>query len=49
MAKVVEESKTKKQAVGEPFFEIRIGDLTGAVVAGIVGIKKFQYDILEIL
>ncbi len=30
---------------GQPFFEIRIGVHTGPVVAGIVGIKKFQYDI----
>lgn len=27
------------------FFEIRIGVHTGPVVAGIVGVKKFQYDI----
>lgn len=37
--------KLKKQAVGELFFEIRIGVHTGAVVAGIVGVKKFAYDI----
>jgi adenylate cyclase len=30
---------------GKPFFEIRIGLHTGPVVAGIVGIKKFAYDI----
>ncbi|MFT7611642.1 MAG: adenylate cyclase [Parvicellaceae bacterium] len=35
----------KKKAKGEPFFEIRIGVHTGPVVAGIVGVKKFQYDI----
>ena len=45
MAKVVEDGKAKKMAAGEPFFEIRIGIHTGPVVAGIVGVKKFQYDI----
>lgn len=30
---------------GKPFFNVRIGVHTGSVVAGIVGIKKFQYDI----
>ncbi len=34
-----------KQARNEPFFEVRIGVHSGPVVAGIVGIKKFQYDI----
>jgi class 3 adenylate cyclase/ligand-binding sensor domain-containing protein len=29
----------------EPFFEARIGIHTGPVVAGVVGIKKFAYDI----
>lgn len=45
MAQVVEEGKAKKIADGLPFFEIRVGVHTGPVVAGIVGIKKFQYDI----
>lgn len=45
MAKVVENGKAKKIEQGLPFFEIRIGVHTGPVVAGIVGIKKFQYDI----
>ncbi|MCT4622198.1 MAG: adenylate/guanylate cyclase domain-containing protein, partial [Schleiferiaceae bacterium] len=35
----------QKEAKGEPHFDIRIGVNTGPVVAGIVGIKKFQYDI----
>ncbi|MEN0005047.1 MAG: adenylate/guanylate cyclase domain-containing protein [Bacteroidota bacterium] len=35
----------EKQAKGEHFFEARIGLHTGPVVAGIVGIKKFAYDI----
>jgi class 3 adenylate cyclase len=37
--------KAKKEAAGELFFEIRIGVHTGPVVAGIVGVKKFAYDI----
>lgn len=37
--------KQKRDAAGKPFFEIRIGCHTGPVVAGIVGIKKFAYDI----
>jgi class 3 adenylate cyclase/tetratricopeptide (TPR) repeat protein len=39
------EHKAKKEAAGELFFEIRIGVHTGPVVAGIVGVKKFAYDI----
>lgn len=45
MAEVVEKGKAKKIAEALPFFEIRVGVHTGPVVAGIVGVKKFQYDI----
>ena len=45
IAKFVEAGKKLKIAKGEPYFEIRVGVHTGPVVAGIVGIKKFQYDI----
>lgn len=45
MAHFVEMGKTNKISNNLPFFEIRIGIHTGPVVAGIVGIKKFQYDI----
>lgn len=45
MSEFVEKGKRQKIESGEPFFEIRIGVHTGPVVAGIVGIKKFQYDI----
>ncbi len=38
-------NKEKRKAKGEPFFELRLGIHTGPVVAGIVGIKKFAYDI----
>jgi class 3 adenylate cyclase len=37
-------TKARKEA-GKLFFEIRIGVHSGPVVAGIVGIKKFAYDI----
>ena len=43
--KFMEEHKAKKIAEGKLFFEIRIGVHTGPVVAGIVGVKKFAYDI----
>ncbi len=41
----IEERKTRKMTDGLPFIEIRIGIHTGQVVAGIVGIKKYSYDI----
>mgnify|MGYP001350179256 CR=1 FL=1 len=41
MAALAEEKKIQQK----PYFEARIGIHTGPVVAGIVGIKKFAYDI----
>ncbi|MEA3477810.1 MAG: adenylate/guanylate cyclase domain-containing protein, partial [Bacteroidota bacterium] len=37
--------KKSRMQKGLPYFEIRIGVHTGPVVAGVVGVKKFQYDI----
>lgn len=34
----------RKQA-GKPYFEIRMGINSGSVIAGIVGVKKYAYDI----
>lgn len=45
MVAFMEEGKLQKKRQGLPYFEIRVGIHTGPVVAGIVGIKKFQYDI----
>ncbi|MEO8588412.1 MAG: adenylate/guanylate cyclase domain-containing protein [Flavobacteriales bacterium] len=45
MRDFIAEGKAHKIAAGLPYFEIRIGMHTGPVVAGIVGVKKFQYDI----
>jgi adenylate cyclase len=41
----IAEGKALREAQGLPYFEIRIGVHTGPVVAGIVGVKKFAYDI----
>ncbi len=45
MRDFINDEKQKRIEKGLPFFEIRIGCHTGPVVAGIVGIKKFAYDI----
>ena len=37
--------KQEKIRTGEPYFEARIGINTGQVVAGVVGVKKFAYDV----
>ncbi len=37
--------KQQRTKEGKPVFEIRVGINTGHVVAGIVGVKKFAYDI----
>ncbi len=45
MIEYMEKRKMEKQVRNEPYFEIRIGVNTGPVVAGVVGKKKFAYDI----
>jgi class 3 adenylate cyclase len=45
MRDFIAQGKARKITAGLPYFEIRIGIHTGPVVAGIVGVKKFQYDI----
>jgi adenylate cyclase len=39
------EVKVEKMRNNEPFFEAKIGIHTGPVVAGVVGVNKFAYDI----
>ncbi len=41
----IAERKTEKEMRNEPAFEIRIGIHSGPVIAGIIGTKKFAYDI----
>jgi len=45
MQQYVEKIKIENLAQSKPYFEIRIGIHTGPIVAGVVGIKKFAYDI----
>ena len=45
MQKFVGNHIQEKIRKGEVVFEMRLGIHTGPVVAGIVGVKKFQYDV----
>jgi class 3 adenylate cyclase len=45
MQDFIRERKAQMDSQGLPSFEMRTGINTGPVVAGIVGVKKFQYDI----
>lgn len=45
MQAFLEEQKQERIRLGKPYFEARIGIHTGPVVAGVVGVKKFAYDI----
>jgi len=45
MQQFIEKNKQERLAKGQPFFELRLGIHTGPVVAGVVGTKKFAYDI----
>jgi class 3 adenylate cyclase len=45
MQDFIKDRKAKLDAEGKPGFDMRVGVHTGPVVAGIVGVKKFQYDI----
>ena len=45
MQEFISKRKVQQDALGLMAFEMRAGIHTGPVVAGIVGVKKFQYDI----
>lgn len=45
MQQFIAQNKKERTEKDLPFFELRLGIHTGPVVAGIVGIKKFAYDI----
>ncbi len=45
MQEFLQEQKAERLRLGKPYFEARIGMHTGPVVAGVVGVNKFAYDI----
>lgn len=45
MVDFIERNKQTRIHQGKPYFELRCGIHTGPVVAGVVGTKKFAYDI----
>lgn len=45
ICRYMQDYKTGRKTEGKPYFEIRIGVHTGPVVAGVVGLNKFAYDI----
>jgi adenylate cyclase len=45
MQSFITKRKAENEAQNKPAFEMRVGVHTGPVVAGIVGVKKFQYDV----
>lgn len=45
MVAFIERNKQERIEKGQPYFELRLGIHTGPLVAGIVGLKKFAYDI----
>ena len=45
MLQFLEDYKVRRQKQNQPFFEARVGIHSGPLVAGVVGDKKFAYDI----
>lgn len=45
MQSFIENRFIENQKANKPAFEMRVGIHTGPIVAGIVGVKKFQYDL----
>jgi class 3 adenylate cyclase/Tfp pilus assembly protein PilF len=45
MQTFIQKYQLQKESEKRPAFQMRVGIHTGPVVAGIVGVKKFQYDI----
>lgn len=44
MTRFIDAKRSEKEAGGEPYWKVRIGINTGYVTAGVVGQKRFSYD-----
>ena len=42
---IMNQVKTLKEGLGHPYWELRLGIHTGPLVAGVIGEKKFAYDV----
>ena len=45
ISEFIQKRRAEKLSLGQPYFDIKIGVHTGPVIAGVVGSKKFVYDI----
>lgn len=45
MQRSMDQLKIEKEMKGEPFWETRLGINTGKLIAGVIGKKKFAYDV----
>lgn len=45
MQQVVQKIRSEREKLRLPFFELRVGIHTGAVIAGVVGSRRFTFDI----
>jgi len=45
ICQLLKKYETEKMSKNAPYFRVRIGIHTGPITAGVVGLKKFAYDI----
>lgn len=45
MTRFIDAKRVEKEAAGEPYWKVRVGINTGYITAGVVGDKRFAYDV----